>query len=140
MSQHSYTLTRELNASAADIFTAWTDPAQYEAWSGAAPGSVEQDVTPGGKWQAVMVTPDGQSFPLSGSYPEVEQDRRLVIAMDVPHKPDPELMTMTLDEGTAPGTTRITITQACDTEAERDMSEQGTGMLLDWLTTFLDKR
>ncbi|MFJ2649862.1 SRPBCC domain-containing protein [Streptomyces sp. NPDC087420] len=132
----SYTLERTLEAPVAAVWNAWTTPEPYAQWAYAAPGSVEMDVRPGGKWKATVVTPDGGEFPLTGSYAEVEVNRRLVTGMDVPGKDEPALMTVELAEEGAHGT-RLTVAQTCDTADQRDTAEQGTTMLLDSLTAFL---
>ncbi|MDI3096428.1 SRPBCC domain-containing protein [Streptomyces sp. AN-3] len=133
---YSYTLTRTLDAPVARVWRAWTAPDQYAQWAHAVPGSVELDVRPGGAWKATMQTPDGAQFPLTGSYVEVAEHSRLVLGMDVPGRPDPALMTMELTEQ-GPRNTVIVLTQTCDTQEERDMAEQGSGMLLDGLEGFL---
>ncbi|MFE1247813.1 SRPBCC domain-containing protein [Streptomyces sp. NPDC058735] len=133
---HTYTLTRTLDASASAVWRAWTTPEQYARWAGAVEGSVEMDVRPGGGWRATMVTPDGGRFPLTGSYIEVAENRRLVIGMDFPGKPEPAAMTMELHEQDD-HRTRIELHQTCDTAEERDMAEQGSTMLLDSLAAFL---
>ncbi|MGW8062835.1 SRPBCC family protein [Streptomyces ziwulingensis] len=133
---HSYTLTRTLDAPAARVWQAWTTPGQYAQWAHAAPGSVALDVRPGGAWKATMRTPDGAEFPLTGTYVEVDEPSHLVIGMDAPGRPDPTLMTLHLAEE-GPRNTVITLSQSCATAEERDMAEQGSGMLLDGLTAFL---
>lgn len=132
----SYTLTRTLTAPAAVVWRAWTNAEQYSQWAGAAAGSVEMDVRPGGTWKATMVTPDGGQFPLTGSYLEVAENRRLVTGMDVPGKSEPAAMVMELDEQDDQHT-QIVLRQTCETAEERDMAEQGSTMLLDSLSTFL---
>ncbi|GGV72975.1 ATPase [Streptomyces longisporoflavus] len=132
----SYELTRTLDAPVAKAWRAWTTPEQYAQWSHAADGSVEMDVRPGGAWKATMVTPDGGQFPLTGSYVEVAEKRRLVVGMDVPGKPMPATMTVEFDEQDAHHT-QIALRQTCDTEEERNMAEQGSIMLLDSLSAFL---
>ncbi|MFD5568272.1 SRPBCC family protein [Streptomyces cadmiisoli] len=131
----SYRLTRTLDAPAERVWQAWTTPEQYARWAYAAPGSVEMDVRPGGAWKATMVTPDGGQFPLTGSYLDVAENRRLVVGMDVPGKSAPAAMTLELDA--EDGRTRIVLHQSCDTAEERDMAEQGSTMLLDSLGAFL---
>ncbi|MEV0691175.1 SRPBCC domain-containing protein [Streptomyces sp. NPDC050388] len=135
----SYTLNRMLDAPAAAVWRAWTTPEQYAQWAGAAAGSVEMDVRPGGLWKATMVTPDGGQFPLTGSYLEVAENRRLVIGMDVPGRPEPAAMTLELDEQEG-HRTGIVLRQTCDSVEERDMAEQGSTMLLESLTAFLAGR
>lgn len=132
----SYRLTRTLDAPAAQVWRAWTTPDQYAQWAYAAVGSVEMDVRPGGTWKATMVTPDGGQIPLTGSYLQVDENRLLVVGMDVPGKEGPAVMTVELDEQDEQYT-RIVLHQSCDTAEERDMSEQGSTMLLDSLTAFL---
>ncbi|GGQ02420.1 SRPBCC domain-containing protein [Streptomyces mutabilis] len=132
----SYTLTRTLDASPAQVWQAWTAPDQYAQWAHAVPGSVELDVRPGGAWKATMQTPDGAEFPLTGTYQQVAEHHRLVLGMDIPGRPGPTLMTMELTEQ-GPRNTVITLSQTCETEEERDMAEQGSGILLDGLEGFL---
>ncbi|WP_329441209.1 SRPBCC domain-containing protein [Streptomyces canus] len=132
----SYELTRTLDAPATRVWQAWTTADQYAQWAYAAPGSVEMDVRPGGAWKATVVTPDGGEFPLTGSYLDVDEDRVLVVGMDVPGKPAPAVMTMELEEQDD-RRTRIALRQTCDTAEERDMAEQGSTMLLDSLSAFL---
>ncbi|MEU1048406.1 SRPBCC domain-containing protein [Streptomyces sp. NPDC005897] len=132
----SYTLTRTLDAPAAQVWQAWTTPDQYARWAYAVPGTVEMDVRPGGAWKATMRTPEGAEFPLTGSYIEVAEHRALTIGMDVPGRPDPATMTVELTEQ-GPRNTVITLHQTCDTKEERDGAEQGSNMLLDGLTGFL---
>ncbi|MER6166786.1 SRPBCC family protein [Streptomyces violaceorubidus] len=131
-----YTLTRTLDAPAAQVWRAWTTPDQYARWAYAVPGSVEMDVRPGGTWKATMRTPDGTEFPLTGSYVEVDEHSALTIGMDVPGRPDPATMTVELTEQ-GPRNTAITLRQTCDTAEERDGAKQGSTMLLDGLTAFL---
>lgn len=129
----SYTLTRTLDAPVARVWQAWTTPEQYAQWAYCAPGSVELDVRPGGAWKATVVTPDGGEFPMTGTYAEVAENRRLTIAMDIPGKPEPEKMTVDLTPE-SDDRTRLVVHQTCATTEERDMAEQGTTMLLDSLT------
>lgn len=132
---YSYTITRTLDAPVAKVWAAWTTPDQYAAWAHAKPGSVEQDVRPGGAWRATMVTPDGTEIPLTGSYVEVVEDKRLTVGMDMPGRDEPA--TMGIDLADAGGRTEITVSQTCDTPEERDMSEAGSNMLLDGLASFV---
>ncbi len=94
------------------------------------------DVRQGGSWNATMVAPDGGKFPLTGSYLEVAENRRLVIGMDVPGKAEPTVIAMELDEQDDHHT-QIVLSQMCDTAEERDMAKLGSTMLLDGLSAFL---
>ena len=135
--EFSYTLTRTLDAPVAQVWKAWTTPEDYAEWANAVPGSVELDVRPGGPWKAMMKTPDGSQFPLTGSYVGVVENQRLVVGMDVPGLPEPATMGMELaDQGAK---SEITLSQTCSSEEERAMSEEGSNMLLDGLVAFLAK-
>ncbi|TXS70165.1 SRPBCC domain-containing protein [Streptomyces sp. me109] len=131
-----YTLSRTLDVPAASVWQAWSTAEQYAQWANAVAGSVEMDVRPGGSWKATMVAPDGGKFPLTGSYLEVAENRRLVIGMDVPGKAEPTVMAMELDEQDDHHT-QIVLSQMCDTAEERDMAKLGSTMLLDGLSAFL---
>lgn len=131
---HEYTLTRELDAPVENVWAAWTQPEHYTQWSGAVPGSLHMDVRPGGSWRATMATPDGSEFPLTGSYGEVVENERLEVIMDLPGGAS---TAMVMELAGADSRTRIVLSQACATPEERDMSEQGSGMLLDGLAAYV---
>jgi uncharacterized protein YndB with AHSA1/START domain len=75
-----YRTTRIVEASAEDVFRAWTDPAVLSQWFG--PGTmssphVEIDPRPGGAYRVTMREPDGSTFVVGGTYREVDPPRRL---------------------------------------------------------------
>jgi uncharacterized protein YndB with AHSA1/START domain len=131
---YEYTLTRELDAPVENVWAAWTQPDHYAQWSGAVRPSISLDVRPGGAWRATMATPDGSEFPLTGSYGEVVENERLEVIMDLPGG---ESTVMVVDLTDLGGKTRIVLSQACATPEARDMSEQGSGMLLDGLAAYV---
>jgi uncharacterized protein YndB with AHSA1/START domain len=132
---HEYTLTRVLDAPVENVWAAWTQPEHYAQWSGAVPPSISLDVRPGGAWRATMATPDGSEFPLTGTYGEVVENERLEVLMDLPGGAS-TVMAVDLAEAEE-GKTRIVLSQVCGTPEERDMSEQGSGMLLDGLAAYV---
>jgi uncharacterized protein YndB with AHSA1/START domain len=131
---HEYTLTRVLDAPVENVWAAWTQPEHYAQWSGAVLPSISLDVRPGGAWRATMATPDGSEFPLTGTYGEVVENERLEVIMDLPGGAS---TVMAVDLTAEEGTTRIVLSQACATAEARDMSEQGSGMLLDGLAAYV---
>lgn len=131
---YEYTLTRVLDAPVENVWAAWTQPEHYAQWSGALLPSISLDVRPGGAWRATMATPDGSEFPLTGSYGEVVENERLEVIMDLPGGAS---TVMAVDLAAEEGRTRIVLSQACDTPEARDMSEQGSGMLLDGLSAYV---
>lgn len=133
----SYTLTTEVDVPVATVWTAWTDNAHYEAWSYSKPGSVEMDVTPGGRYTATVVTPDGQEFPITGRYIDVNENESLVMGMDTP---DGGEEVMRLDLADLGGDrTRIVISQTLETQEQHDMAKQGSQMLLDSCAAYVAK-
>ncbi|MEU8897911.1 SRPBCC domain-containing protein [Nocardia sp. NPDC048505] len=135
MSDFSYRLTRTLDAPVAAVWQAWTDDKQYEQWSYSVPGSVHQDVRPGGAWSAAVQGPEGPAIEINGTYLEVEPERLLV--MDMPTPTGTTVMKLELtDKGAS---TEAVLSQECASAEERDMAEQGSTMLLDSLAAFLAK-
>ncbi|AXK36338.1 SRPBCC domain-containing protein [Streptomyces armeniacus] len=134
----SYSVSARVAAPAARVWEAWTTPEQYVQWFGAKPGSVALDVRPGGAWKATLVFPDGTEFPLTGSYVEVEQPRRLVMSMDVPGA-EPGIMVADFADAAEGGEagTDVTLSQTSPTAEERDQSKQGSEMLLQQLSAYL---
>ncbi len=132
--QYEYTLTRELDAPVENVWAAWTQPEHYAQWSGAVLPTISLDVRPGGAWRATMAIPDGSEFPLTGTYGEVVENERLEVFMDLPGGASTCMAVDLTDVG---GKTKIVVSQACDTAEARDMSEQGSGMLLDGLSAYV---
>jgi len=63
------------------VFKAWTEPKHLVHWFTPAPWitvSCDIDLRPGGRFNTVMRSPEGQEFPGFGCYLEVVKDRRLV--------------------------------------------------------------
>jgi len=131
---YGYTVSRVVDAPVDKVWAVWTQDKHYEGVFHAQPGSVRLDVRPGGAWRAVMVTPDGGEHPLTGTYREVVENRRLVTAMDIPgREPTPMVMDL-IDLG---GKTRIVLSQVCETSEERDQAKEGSEVLLQWCDEYL---
>lgn len=130
-----YTVTRVMNAPLARAWAAYTTAAEWPAWFGAAEGSVELDVRPGGAWKSTLLTPDGGQFPLTGTFVEVEDGRRIVLTMDVPGAPA-EVMAIAFAEH--PDGVQVTIDQTNATEEARDMAREGSTMILAGLAAHIE--
>jgi uncharacterized protein YndB with AHSA1/START domain len=75
-----YRTTRIVEASAEDVFAAWTDPDILSRWFGPADVTVpeaELDPQPGGAYRFTMRNADGSTFVVGGTYREVDRPRRL---------------------------------------------------------------
>ncbi|GAA0900755.1 SRPBCC domain-containing protein [Pseudonocardia zijingensis] len=131
--EYTYRLSRVLDAPVENVWAAWTQPEHYAQWSGAVLPTISLDVRPGGAWKATMATPDGQEFPLTGTYGEVVENEHLEVLMDLPGGAS---TAMVVDLTAVDGKTEIVVSQACDSAQARDMSEQGSRMLLDGLAAY----
>lgn len=135
MSAYEYTVSRVVDAPVEKVWAAWTEVDHYEIWFHAVPGSVELDVRPGGAWKATLNAPDGSQHPMTGTYREIVENRRLVTAMDVPGG-EPAVMDMELAD-LGGGRTEITVHQVCGTQEEHDMAKQGSEVLLQWCDEYV---
>lgn len=148
-------LVREFDAPRALVWKAWTDPEMVRRWWGPlgfdAP-ECEMDVRPGGKYRIVARAPDGTSFPVRGTYLEIELEKRLVMTDNADEMPDfwrkalnkrrkaaPDeapaeiVLTLTLedrDEGTI-----MTLTSRFATEADR-AAALDMGTVETWAQSF----
>ncbi|MCX5516827.1 SRPBCC domain-containing protein [Kaistia defluvii] len=103
----SLTLKRQLKASPARIFKAWTDPAKLVHWWGphdTEEGSVEAetDLRVGGAFRIRLKTSDGRSHEASGTYQEIAPNEGLVMTW-LASADAPGLVTVTF-RGEAGGT------------------------------------
>ena len=80
----SLTLVRQLRATPASVYTAWTDPKIMAQWFGPHHThivSAETDIRVGGKFRVVMrEIESGEIHDVSGVYREVEPERKLVFS------------------------------------------------------------
>jgi uncharacterized protein YndB with AHSA1/START domain len=78
---HTLVLERFVDVPPAKVYEAWTTPETMRKWFTPDPWktvSVEMDLVPGGKFNSVMESPEGQQFPNSGCILEVVPGRKLV--------------------------------------------------------------
>ena len=143
-------LTRIIDAPAAKVFRAWTEPELLKQWFAPLPWTTpvaETDVRPGGSSLVVMRGPDGNEFPNQGVYLEVVKNQRLVFtdaytkAWEPSEKP---FMTVILTFENDGGKTRYTALVRHWTVADREAHEkmgfhQGWGMCTDQLAALVAK-
>ncbi len=138
-------LERTLDATPAQLYRCWTEPALLMQWFAPKPWTTpraEMEVRPGGASLIVMRGPDGNEFPNRGVYLEVLPNRRLVFtdafvsAWEPSTKP---FMTgsITFDDlgdGRTRYTARVTHWSAEDRQAHEAMGfHQGWGICTDQL-------
>jgi uncharacterized protein YndB with AHSA1/START domain len=79
----SLTLDRTLRARPARVWEAWTQPALLARWFGPHHVQVEHaeaDLRVGGRFRVVMREDNGERHEVSGTYTEVEAERRLAFS------------------------------------------------------------
>lgn len=77
-------ITRVFDAPRDLVWKAFADPKAARQWWGPKNFTtpvVELDVRPGGKWHAVMRSPDGKEYPQHGVYREIVPPERLVFTL-----------------------------------------------------------
>jgi len=84
----SLTVSREIAASAEELFDAWLDPESMSAWM--KPRDIrethaETDPREGGAFRIVMVRNDSDSVLHTGMYRVIDRPRRLVFTWSSPH-------------------------------------------------------
>ena len=151
-------ITRTFNAPRSLVWEAWTNPKLFVNWWGPFPTVnpvCEMDLRPGGAFRWVMMSPDGQQYPVTGVYKEIVKPERIVYTNNLADNPPawhdqlntlrgapkgsmvPDgVVTVTFAE--IAGKTQLTITTRFDSaataEAFRGMQMvQGWGMSLDRL-------
>jgi uncharacterized protein YndB with AHSA1/START domain len=78
---HDLVLERVIDVPPTKVWDAWTTPETMTKWFTPDPWktvSVEMELTPGGKFNSVMESPEGQQFPNSGCILEVVPGHKLV--------------------------------------------------------------
>ena len=80
----SLTLRRHYHATADKVWRAWTDPQALKHWFGpdeiVAVPIAEIDLRVGGRFRVAMLAADGETHDVSGTYLEVEPQRKLVFS------------------------------------------------------------
>ena len=132
----SLTLKRRLNAAPEKIYAAWTDPAQLVKWFGPDSGAVksaETDVRVGGRYAILFNTEDGEEHHVSGTYKEVEPNRKLAFTWMWRTMPERESFVTVLINPDGEGSILTLIHEQFFDEPARDRHEMGWSGSLDKL-------
>jgi uncharacterized protein YndB with AHSA1/START domain len=159
---NEFKLSRVIDAPRELVFKAWTDPKQMAKWWG--PHNFtnpicELDVRAGGAMYIVMRSPDGEDYPLLGTYIEIVEPERIVWIHNTSEhpaewhamlqkfyhgvgKPSLEARNMVTFEALPDGKTLLTLQTIFDTiELRNAMVEmgmnEGWGQSLEKLETLL---
>ncbi|WP_134045554.1 SRPBCC family protein [Paraburkholderia caballeronis] len=125
-----------MNASAAKVYAAWTQPAQLMQWMHPHDTTcihAEADVRVGGRFRIVMRAADGEEHDVSGEYREVVPDEKLVFTWAWRSTPERESrVTIVLRADGAATDLTLTHERFFD-EAARDAHRGGWSSALDRL-------
>ena len=143
-SDREIVLTRVFHAPRAVVFDAWTRPERVAQWwdpSRRPLASCEIDLRPDGDFRFVPQGPDGEKYAFAGRYREITPPDRLVfVTLESPVIPS-SIGTIVFEE--ADGTTTLTLTIECASQAHRDALlamrvDAGTAQTLDNLAEHLN--
>ncbi|HXZ13759.1 MAG TPA: SRPBCC domain-containing protein [Candidatus Sulfotelmatobacter sp.] len=90
-SETDYLIQRVFDAPRDLVFRAWTEPKHLAQWWGPRGFTTtieKMDVRPGGGYRITMHGPDGDVYPMTGSFREITRPARLVMTMDCAEHPD----------------------------------------------------
>jgi uncharacterized protein YndB with AHSA1/START domain len=139
----SLTIKRNLKASPAKIFAAWTDPAKLQVWFKSDAGSevlnADFDVRKGGRYSITIRCGNGEHKHVSGVFREVLVNEKLSFtwAADCDGTRGPEsLVTVTIKPDGAGSLLTLIHEQFVDEDA-RDRHNQGWSSVLDNLERYL---
>jgi len=133
-------IERLIDAPSSLVFKVWTTPEHMARWLGPkdfSSHSIRLDFRPGGAWSAVIRSPEGEDYPMGGTYREIIENRRIVFTFRWTGEDGPDtLVTVTFDD--LDGKTRLTFAQTpFDTIESRDSHAEGWGECLDRLVAYI---
>ena len=132
-----YEVSKIIDAPVSRVWQAWTTAEGTAGIFRARPETVTVDPRPGGAMTVTMTMPDGSEDAMSGTYVEVVPNKRLVTRMNTPEGQTPP-MVMDLEE-VAGDRTKVTFSQSCTNEQERDFAKEGSQILLEWVADYVTK-
>ena len=134
-------IERTFDASAEDVFDAWTSPEVMRRWFHPAPDwgtpEAEVDLRVGGKVRVVMRHPDGSENEARGEYTLIERPHRLVMTWTFDDDPSNEQrieLSFSESEGS---TTVLLLNSGISTDERRDGQDWGWRGCLDQLELVL---
>ncbi len=134
-------IERSFEASAEDVFDAWTSPEVMRRWFHPGPDwgtpVAEVDLRVGGAVRIVMRRPDGWNAGARGEYTVIDRPHRLVMTWTFDDDPSNQQrieLTFSESDGT---TTVLMVNSDISTEQRRDSQDQGWRGCLDQLARVL---
>ncbi len=146
--KHEIVITREFDAPRQLLWDAWTQTEHIEKWWGPRGFTTRVtsiDMRVGGKWNYVMIGPDGAEYPVNGIFTEITPPERIVTTDEFGENYDEIMPNVDLPKGLIATAvfddlgqrSRLTITVSHPTEADRKKHED-MGVVAGWNSS-LDK-
>jgi uncharacterized protein YndB with AHSA1/START domain len=134
-------IERTYDASAEDVFDAWTSPEVMRRWLHCAADwetpVAEVDLRVGGNVRIVMRRPDGREASAEGKYTLIDRPRRLVMTWTFDDDPSNEQL-IELSFSESGGSTRVLlVNNGISTDERRDGQDEGWRGCLDQLERLL---
>ncbi len=145
-SERELVITRTFDAPRELVWKVWTEAAHIEKWWGPRGFDTkvtEMDIRPGGKWNYVMIGPDGTEYPGKGVFSEVVPPERIVATDEFGDKYDEIMPGVDLPKGLVTtalfddlgSRTRLTLTISHATVEDRKKHEE-MGVVAGWGSSF----
>jgi uncharacterized protein YndB with AHSA1/START domain len=141
------TIVKEItiDARAAKVFAALTDPAQLPQWWGEEGkykvDRMESDLRPGGKWGAYGTSSDGSAFSVEGVYRIVDAPHLVEMTWKHDWEESAEETVVRYDLTETNGTTLLRVTHSGFVSPKsRDEHAKGWEQVLAWLAAFIAPR
>ena len=130
-------IERTFDASAEDVFDAWTSPEVMRRWFHAGPDwetpEAEVDLRVGGKVRVVMRKPDGSETGAQGEYTLIDRPHRLAMTWTFYDDRSNEQLIELFFSESAGSTTVLMINSGISTDRRRDNQDEGWHLCLDEL-------
>jgi uncharacterized protein YndB with AHSA1/START domain len=128
-------IERTFDATAQDVFDAWTSPEVISRWFRPAEGwqeaSAEVDLRVGGKIHVVMRNPDGEPIEAGGEYTLIERPHRLAFTWTFEDDPSNEQMIELEFTERDGATTVLFVNSNISEQRRRDQQYDGWSTCLD---------
>ena len=135
-----------INAPAAKVFAALTDPEQLTQWWGSDDSyrcaTMTVDLRPGGKWRTAGKSGDGSEFAVEGEYQIVEPPRLLQYTWkhDWGKHGSDEVTVVRFELTERNGVTNVAVTHSGWSDAaSREDHDNGWGTVLGWLKGYSER-
>lgn len=134
-------IERTFDASAEDVFDAWTSPDVMRRWLHCGADwetpLAEVDLRVGGKVRVVMRKPDGTEAQMQGEYTLIDRPHRLMMTWTFDDDPSNEQL-IELSFSESEGSTRVLlVNNGISTDERRDGQDEGWRECLDQLERLL---